>query len=111
MGKTVSGAIWLNKNKISDYDYYQFWRNIDDKDVEKFLKLFTKINLSEIKKLSNLKGKDVNEAKKILAFETTKICRGEKAANDALEMSSNIFENKINDEKAPHPWPVETGDS
>ncbi|MDA9633049.1 tyrosine--tRNA ligase, partial [Pelagibacteraceae bacterium] len=73
MGKTAKGAIWLNENKLSNFEFYQFWRNVIDDDVEKFLKLFTKINLKEISKLSKLKGKEINEAKKILAFEVTKI--------------------------------------
>ena len=76
MGKTAKGAVWLDKNKLSNFDFYQFWRNVNDEDVEKFLKLFTKINLKEITKLSQLKGQEINEAKKILAFEVTKMTRG-----------------------------------
>ena len=76
MGKTAKGAIWLDKAKLSNFEFYQFWRNVSDEKVESFLKLFTKISLDEIKKLSKLKGKEINEAKKILAFEVTKICRG-----------------------------------
>ena len=68
-------------------------------DVERFLKLFTKLKLSEIKKLSNLKGKEINEAKKILAFETIKICRGEKIAKETKEMATNVFESKIVDKR------------
>jgi tyrosyl-tRNA synthetase len=97
MGKTVDGAIWLSENKLSNFEFFQFWRNIEDINVERFLKLFTKIDLSEIKRLSKLKNKEINEAKKILAYETTKICRGEKSANEALEMSLNLFESKIID--------------
>ena len=76
MVKTAKGAIWLDEAKLSNFDFYQFWRNIDDLHVERFLKLFTKINLKEIKKISELKGKEINEAKKILAYEVTKITRG-----------------------------------
>ena len=99
MGKTVNGAIWLSENKLSNFDFFQFWRNIDDKNVEKFLKLFTNLKLSEIKKLSKLKDKEINEAKKILAYEVTKICRGEKSAKESLEMSSNVFEKDIVDNR------------
>ena len=98
MGKTVDGAIWLDENKLSNYDFYQFWRNIEDSNVSKFLYLFTKLKISEIKKLSNLKGKEINEAKKILAFEVTKITRGEVQAKQAEEISNNLFlSNKIDD--------------
>ena len=86
MGKTASGAIWLNEDKLSNYDFYQFWRNVNDSDIPKFLNLFTKLPFEEITKLSKLKGQEINEAKKILAFEVTNICRGKKAANEALEM-------------------------
>ncbi len=81
MGKTADGAIWLDECKLSNYDFYQFWRNIDDADVLKFLHLFTKLPLEEISKLSKLKGQEINEAKKILAFEVTKITRGEEKAS------------------------------
>ena len=91
MGKTADGAIWLDENKISNYDFYQFWRNTDDADVSRFLNLFTKLPLNEIKKLSNLKGKEINEAKKILAYEITKITRGEKQAKESMDISNNIF--------------------
>tara|TARA_B100000029_G_scaffold516649_1_gene632245 strand:- start:8361 stop:9599 length:1239 start_codon:yes stop_codon:yes gene_type:complete len=98
MGKTADGAIWLDENKISNYDFYQFWRNTDDADVSRFLNLFTKLPLNEIKKLSNLKGKEINEAKKILAYEITKITRGEKQAKEAMDISNNIFnENNLDD--------------
>ena len=99
MGKTVDGAIWLDKNKLDDYNFFQFWRNINDLDVIKFLKLFTKLPLEEIDRLSKLKDKEINEAKKILAFEVTKICRDENSANQALEISDNIFRKKINDDR------------
>ena len=101
MGKTAKGAIWLDETKLSNFDFYQFWRNIPDSDVEKFLKLFTKINLNEIEKLSKLKGKEINAAKKILAFEVTKITRGLKSANEAEDIVNNIFNKKTLDKRVP----------
>ena len=102
MGKTAEGAIWLNKNKISSLDFFQFWRNIDDNDVSKYLYLFTKIPLSEIKKLSTLKNQEINEAKKILAYEVTKIVRGKEDADEALEIANNIFNKNIADKRLPN---------
>jgi len=99
MGKTADGAIWLDECKLSNYDFYQFWRNIDDADVLKFLHLFTKLPLEEISKLSKLKGQEINEAKKILAFEVTKITRGKEQANEAKEISNNIFANNTLDDR------------
>jgi len=99
MGKTADGAIWLDECKLSNYDFYQFWRNVDDADVPLFLHLFTKLPLEEISKLSKLKGQEINEAKKILAFEVTKITRGEEQAKEAKEISNNIFANKILDDR------------
>ena len=101
MGKTAKGALWLDKNKLSNFDFYQFWRNIEDGNVNKFLKLFTKISLNEIEKLSQLKGQEINEAKKILAFEVTKITRGLKSANEAMDIANNIFNKKTLDERVP----------
>jgi len=91
MGKTANGAIWLNEKNLSNYDFYQYWRNTADQDVPKFLNLFTKLPVSEIKKLSQLRGQEINEAKKILAFEITKMSRGEKKAKEAEDISTNIF--------------------
>jgi tyrosyl-tRNA synthetase len=99
MGKTVNGAIWLDERKLSNYDFYQFWRNIDDANISRFLNLFTKLPISEIKKLSKLKGKEINEAKKILAFEVTKISRGESQAKQAEEISNNLFDNNKLDDR------------
>ncbi len=101
MGKTAKGAIWLDKIKLSNFEFYQFWRNTADNDVSKFLKLFTKISLNEIKKLSVLKGKEINEAKKILAFEVTKLTRGIKSAKEVEEIADNIFNKKKLDERMP----------
>ncbi len=91
MGKTINGAIWLDKNRLSNYEFYQYWRNVDDSDVPRFLKLFTKLPLNEIEKLSKLKNQEINEAKKILAFEITKIVRGEINAIEAKEITKNVF--------------------
>ena len=99
MGKTVDGAIWLDKKKLSNFDFYQFWRNVDDIHVPKFLNLFTKLTNTEIIKLSKLKGQEINEAKKILAFEITKLVRGKSEAKEADDISSNIFDKKSLDNR------------
>ena len=99
MGKTASGAIWLDEKKMSNYDFYQYWRNIDDTNVSKFLSLFTTLPLNEISKLSKLKGQEINEAKKVLAFEITKMTRGSNQAKEAMEISNNIFSEKLNDDR------------
>ncbi|MBR1544916.1 MAG: tyrosine--tRNA ligase [Alphaproteobacteria bacterium] len=92
-GKSMGNAIWLNEDKLSSYDYYQFWRNIDDRDVEKLLKIFTDLPMDEIAKLAKLQGAEINEAKKILAFEATKLCRGEEEARKAEATAKETFEN------------------
>ena len=92
MGKTAAGAIWLNEDRLSAYDYWQFWRNTEDGDVDRFLKLFTELPLAEITKLSALEGSEINEAKKVLAFEATKLCHGEAAAAAAAETARQTFE-------------------
>ena len=92
-GKSMGNAVWLNEERLSSYDYYQFWRNIDDRDVEKLLKIFTDLPISEISKLSKLQGAEINEAKKILAFEATKLCRGEEEAKKAETTAKETFEN------------------
>jgi tyrosyl-tRNA synthetase len=91
MGKTADGAVWLNPESLSDYDYWQFWRNTLDSDVEKFLKLFTLLPLDEIAKLASLQGAELNEAKKILATEATTLARGHKAAQTAAMTAQNAF--------------------
>lgn len=91
MGKTESGAIWLNEAQLSAYDYWQFWRNTQDADVGRFLKLFTELPMDEIAKLEAFQGSDINEAKKILAHEATKMCRGEAAALAAAETAHQTF--------------------
>ena len=99
MGKTAEGAIWLDEKKLSNYDFFQFWRNVDDEFVPKFLNLFTKLPISEIKKLSLLKNEEINESKEILAFEVTKIVRGEESAKEAKEISNNLFKSKTIDNR------------
>ncbi len=92
MGKTADGAVWLNGDMLSPFDYYQFWRNCDDADVGRFLKLFTELSLEEIAELEALEGASINEAKKRLAYETTKLLHGEAAANAAQEAARKTFE-------------------
>jgi tyrosyl-tRNA synthetase len=92
MGKTENGAVWLNSDLLSPYDYYQFWRNVDDTMVSQMLRKFTFLPIPEIEKLESLKGQEINEAKKVLAFEATKLCHGEKAAHNASETARKTFE-------------------
>ena len=92
MGKTAAGAVWLNADMRSPYDYWQFWRNTEDADVGRFLKLFTTLPLSEIAKLESLGGSEINEPKKILANEATKLVHGAEAASVAGETARQTFE-------------------
>jgi tyrosyl-tRNA synthetase len=92
MGKTMSGAVWLNDDALPAYDYWQFWRNTDDRDVGRFLRLFTDIPVDEIARLEALGGAEINEAKKILATAATAMCRGDAAAQDAAETARKTFE-------------------
>ncbi len=101
MGKTEAGAVWLNPDRLSHYDYFQYFRNTDDADVGKLLKIFTELPIDEIAKLEALGGAEINEAKKILAFEATKICRGEQAATEAAETARKTFEEGANAEGLP----------
>jgi tyrosyl-tRNA synthetase len=92
MGKTMAGAVWLNEEMLSHFDYWQFWRNTDDRDVGRFLRLFTDVPLDEIRRLEALEGAEINEAKKILANEATALCRGRAAAESAAETARLTFE-------------------
>lgn len=92
MGKTASGAVWLNEEQLSPYDYWQFWRNTEDADVARFLKLFTMLPLNEIAKLSSLGGSEINEAKKTLATEATALVHGRDKAEAAAETARKTFE-------------------
>ena len=92
MGKTAKGAVWLNADEFSPYDFWQYWRNTEDADVVKFLKLFTILPMAEIAKLAALKGGEINEAKKVLATEATALLHGRDAANQAAETARQTFE-------------------
>jgi tyrosyl-tRNA synthetase len=92
MGKTASGAVWLSPDRVSPYDYWQYWRNTDDADVGRFLKLFTVLPLDEIARLEALQGAEINEAKKVLAFEATAMLHGRAAAEEAAETARRTFE-------------------
>lgn len=92
MGKTAAGAVWLNADMLSNYDYWQFWRNTEDGDVARFLKLFTLLPLDEIARLAALQGAEINEAKKVLATEATALVRGREAAEAAAETAKKTFE-------------------
>ena len=97
MGKSEKGAIWLNKDLLSDHEFWQFWRNTEDDDVIKFLKLFTDLDLDKISNLNKLQGSDINKAKILLANEVTKICRGEDASLKSAQIAEDTFEkSKIN---------------
>lgn len=91
MGKSVNGALWLDHEMLSPYDYFQFFRNVDDLDVIRFIKLFTDLSREEIVQLEKLEGQEINKAKEILAFEATKICHGQDQAEQALEKARAIF--------------------
>ena len=92
MGKTAAGAVWLNADLVSPYDYWQYWRNTEDADVERFLKLFTVLPLDEIARLAALRGQDINEAKKVLATEATALVHGRAAAEEAATTARTTFE-------------------
>ena len=101
MGKTEKGAVWLDQELLSSFDYWQFWRNTDDRDVINYLKLFTELPEEEIEKLSKLDGANINEAKIILANEATKMLHGKAEADKALETSKKTFDDKGFDENLP----------
>ncbi len=92
MGKTAAGAVWLNADRLAPYDYYQYWRNTEDRDVGRFLRLFTELPCNEIERLEELGGSEINEAKKVLAFEATGLCHGEDAARAAADTARQTFE-------------------
>jgi len=92
MGKTAAGAVWLNEERLSAWDYWQFWRNSEDADVGRFLRLFTELALDEVERLERLQGAEVNEAKKVLADAATALCRGAEAARLAAETARQTFE-------------------
>jgi tyrosyl-tRNA synthetase len=92
MGKTAAGAVWLNADMLSPYDYWQYWRNSEDGDVTRFLKLFTTLPLDEIARLGALQGQEINEAKKVLATEATALIHGRPAAEAAEATARQTFE-------------------
>ena len=92
MGKTANGAVWLNKDMLSPYSYWQFWRNTEDSDIGRFLRLFTELPMDEISRLETLKGSEINEAKKVLADAATSLCHGETASITARQTAEITFE-------------------
>ena len=94
MGKSASGAIWLNKEKLSSFDFWQFWRNTEDADVERFLSLFTELPTKDVRTLGALKGADINDAKIILADEATRLCHGKRASETAKATAKTTFNDK-----------------
>jgi tyrosyl-tRNA synthetase len=104
MGKTAAGAVWLNEAQLSAYDYWQYWRNTEDADVARFLKLFTTLPMDEIARLAALGGAEINDAKKILATEATALIHGRAKADAAAETARSTFE----DGKAAAGLPVVT---
>ncbi len=101
MGKTVNGALWLDAKKTSPYEFYQYWRNIQDSEVKDVLRMLTFLPMDEVNRLSNLKDKEINEAKKIAAFEITKLIHGEEEALKAKKTSEELFENSNSAENMP----------
>lgn len=101
MGKTVNGALWLDSKKTSPYEFYQYWRNIRDSEVYDVLRMLTYIPMDEVKRLSSLEGEKINEAKKIAAFEITKLIHGEEEALKAKESAEALFEKDTNSSNMP----------
>ena len=101
MGKSANGAIWLNSDKLSPYEFWQFWRNTLDADVGKFLKLFSELPVSECDRLGSLEGQEINEAKIILANEVTKLCHGEEAAISSNKTAHKVFTEDGSDDNLP----------
>jgi tyrosyl-tRNA synthetase len=91
MGKTASGAVWLNPDRLSPYDYWQFWRNTEDGDVGRFLRVFTDVPLEEIARLERLKDAEINAAKEVLATEATRLCHGDEAAREVAATAARAF--------------------
>ena len=101
MGKTAAGAVWLNPARLSPYDFWQYWRNTEDADVGRFLKLFTDLPLAEVARLEALRGQELNEAKKILATEVTRLAHGAAAAEQAADTARRTFEEGTRAEALP----------
>jgi tyrosyl-tRNA synthetase len=101
MGKTERGAVWLSAEMLSPYEFYQYWRNADDRDVERFLALYTLLPMEEVRRLGKLPGEKINEAKEILALEATKLTHGEQAALDAQRDARKAFQEGKGGESVP----------
>jgi tyrosyl-tRNA synthetase len=101
MGKSVGGAVWLNTEKLSPYEYWQFWRNTEDADVGRFLRLFSEVPSDEVTKLEQLRDNEINEAKKVLATEATALCHGRDAAESAAETARAVFESRESGSELP----------
>ena len=110
MGKTAQGAVWLDAAQFSPYDFYQYWVNCDDRDVGRFLRIFTLVPLDEIRRLETLKDSGINEAKRILAFEATKITHGELEAEKARQAAAAAFGGGTNVTPGPTDGPSSAGD-
>ena len=101
MGKTEKGALWLDETKTSPYEFYQYWRNVDDKDVKTVLCMLTFLQMEEVNRLTDVEGEAINEAKKVAAYEITKLIHGEKAASEARDAAEALFSGKGNAENMP----------
>ena len=101
MGKTEAGALWLDPNKTTPFQFYQYWRNVDDKDVEKCLALLTFLPMDEVRRLGSLEGSEINEAKKVLAYEVTKLVHGEEEAKKAADAAASLFSGNAASENIP----------
>jgi tyrosyl-tRNA synthetase len=101
MGKTEAGTVWLDAQKTSPYDFYQFWRNTDDRDVERFLALYTFLPMDEVRRLGRLQDRAINEAKEVLAYEVTKLIHGREAAQQAQQAARALFGGGGVDRAAP----------
>ncbi len=101
MGKTAKGAVWLDKNKTSPFDFYQYWRNVDDADVLKCIRMLTFLPLDEIEKMSSWEGSELNRAKEVLAYELTSLIHGEEEANKAKEAAVALFSTGVDSDNMP----------
>jgi tyrosyl-tRNA synthetase len=101
MGKTAQGAVWLNADMVSPYDYWQYWRNCEDADVGRFLKIFTDLSLDEIARLEKLQGAEINDAKKVLATEATALLHGREEAEKAAGAAQATFEQGVRSDDLP----------
>jgi tyrosyl-tRNA synthetase len=106
MGKTAAGAVWLNEAQLPTYDFWQYWRNVDDRDVGRFLRLFTDLPLGEITNLESLTGSDINNAKIALANAVTALCRGEQAAQTAAQTAASTFTGGVGADLPSIPLPL-----